>query len=180
MKDSAWIVFLHGLESSSKARKAVFLTRLFKARVVVPDWRVSARMAECVAFVVDCLPSDSQGCILVGSSMGGYVAAHVACRITDRLAGLIYVNPVVAHHPHLDRHFVDLHPFDVPLHDVPTSLLLGMADHVCPPELAARHFSGQAKVVWANDDHGFSRNVDLIAREIQNMDRLLHGSSNES
>lgn len=88
------VVYLHGFASSAHSTKGTFLSRKFGEQgitVHTPDFNepdfstlTVTRMVEQVERVLDSLPSGPV--VLIGSSLGGFVAVQVALRRTvDRL-----------------------------------------------------------------------------------------------
>jgi pimeloyl-ACP methyl ester carboxylesterase len=88
------VVYLHGFASSAKSTKGTFFSAKLRERGVTvhsPDFNVPdfstltiTRMIEQVEQVIDGLPREPV--VLIGSSLGGFVALQVAMRRTiDRL-----------------------------------------------------------------------------------------------
>lgn len=164
------ILFLHGLESSSRAYKARYLREVYGDAVIAPDWRVSRHLAQCRAAVCEAVrPYRDEPFIVVGSSMGGFLASICAHHLQAAPVGLIYVNPVIDPSPLARTHFDDLDRFFFTVHDIPTTLLLGAHDTICDPTLSQRTLANHARIVVVDDDHRFAHHYRRIAKEIDRM-----------
>jgi pimeloyl-ACP methyl ester carboxylesterase len=89
--------------------------------------------------------------VLVGSSFGGLMAACFALRSPERCRRLVLLAPAL--------NFVDFHPPAAPL-SVPTLVVTGAHDTVCPPELVlplARASFADLTVRLEDDDHMLHR-----------------------
>jgi pimeloyl-ACP methyl ester carboxylesterase len=84
-------VFIHGQESSSKGTKALFFKEHFP-EMLIPDFTgdVSSRMSR-----LDKVLSGKTGIIMIGSSLGGLMAALYAFQNKDRLKKLILLAPAL-------------------------------------------------------------------------------------
>jgi uncharacterized protein len=92
------VIYLHGFASSPLSRKAQFFRQRFEAlgiRVSVPDL-VSGDFRDLTITgqlaVVEQLTKGEEACLLIGSSMGGYLAALAAARFSG-IAGTILLAP---------------------------------------------------------------------------------------
>jgi|Deesub1362A_J573_1020465.scaffolds.fasta_scaffold03745_4 pimeloyl-ACP methyl ester carboxylesterase len=121
MRPTPNLAFIHGMFSSSKGYKATLLRRLFPD-MLIPDFSgtLEERMAQ-----LEPLLSEHSPWILIGSSMGGLMAALYAARHPQRLARLILLAPALtlpgAPHP------------DEPI-AVQTVVIHGKDDQVIPLE----------------------------------------------
>jgi len=99
------VLYLHGFASSAASTKAsYFAAKLGQHGIPLetpdlnePDFSTLtiSRMVQQVTTVIDRLPPGTP-VVLVGSSLGGLVAVHVAQRRPDRVTRLILLAPAVA------------------------------------------------------------------------------------
>ncbi|MBU1641709.1 MAG: alpha/beta fold hydrolase [Proteobacteria bacterium] len=136
-------LFLHGLDSSSRGSKGRFFQSHFPA-VNCPDFsgNLDQRLAQLSA-----LCSGIGDLVLIGSSLGGLMASSFAIANPERVSRLILLAPAL--------NFPGFAP-PVQKIDVPTLLVMGRDDTVCPPKLveplAAATFSN-LEVRLGEDDH---------------------------
>ncbi len=99
------VLYLHGFASSAASTKASYFAAKLREHGIPletpdlnePDFSTLtiSRMVEQVTSVIDRLPPATP-VVLVGSSLGGLVAVHVAQRRPDRVTRLILLAPAVA------------------------------------------------------------------------------------
>ncbi len=84
-------VFIHGQESSSKGTKGLFFKEHFP-EMIIPDFTgaVPTRMAKLKEIL-----SGKTGIIMIGSSLGGLMAALYAFQNKDRIKKLILLAPAL-------------------------------------------------------------------------------------
>ena len=188
------IVYLHGFCSAPQSRKATALGEAI-ARLspsVRPDYRVPplhhdpAVAIEAVVRLVRGLAIDVRDDLtLVGSSLGGYYAVHLAQRLGSRA---VLVNPAL--HPYEDlrpyegeqtnlytgesfvvtpAHFAALAALAVPkiLHPERTFLLVQTGDEVLDYRQAVAYCAGAWQYVEGGGDHtfaGFETQIPAILR----------------
>ena len=134
-------MFLHGLDSSSQGNKARLLSAL---GVTTPDFRgsLSRRMER----LHELLDNSNDSWLLIGSSMGGLMAALYAMENARQITRLILMAPA------LNRpEFVFKKPIDTP-----TLLIHGTRDEVIPHEAVkarAEAAFNKLTVHWVEDDH---------------------------
>ena len=136
------VIFIHGQESSSRTYKATLLRAAFPG-ALVPDF--SGTLAERMARLEPILAA-GQAWAIVGSSMGGLMAALWACAHPARVRRLVLLAPAF--------HLAEFAP-DAPI-DVPTAVFHGLRDSVVPlapvraaAERAFRHLEFHT----VDDDH---------------------------
>lgn len=79
-----FVIYLHGMGSSPKSSKAQFFAkklRAKKAKVVIPDYNLPDFTTMTVSRIIEqtlqLIPKKEKA-VLIGSSLGGYAAAHAA------------------------------------------------------------------------------------------------------
>ncbi len=100
------VVYLHGFASSPQSSKATFLSSRLRARGVhvetpdlnLPDFSTLtvSRMLAQVDGVVDRVAGPV---VVIGSSLGGFVAIHAAARHADRVRALVLLAPALEFDP---------------------------------------------------------------------------------
>lgn len=136
-------LFLHGLDSSIQGTKARWFRHHFpqvQMRNYAGD--LSRRLAQLEDQV-----TGMEQLILVGSSFGGLMATCFSIRHPDRCRRLVLLAPAL--------NFGEYQP---PTHkiDVPTLLVMGRHDTVCPPELVrpqAEATFSTLEIRLEDDDH---------------------------
>lgn len=93
------LLYLHGFASGPRSYKGVKLQERFAARdvaVELPSLRLPSferpRVSIMIDAITESLRSRAEPAVVIGSSLGGLVAAHVALR-TDRVAALVLLAP---------------------------------------------------------------------------------------
>lgn len=136
-------LFLHGLDSSTQGTKARWFREHFpqvRMRDYVGD--LSQRLVQLEEQV-----QGLEGLILVGSSFGGLMATCFAIRSPERCQRLVLLAPAL-----------NFGAFQPPAQKitVPTLLIMGRHDTVCPPALVqpqAEATFSQLEVRIEDDDH---------------------------
>ena len=140
-------LFLHGLDSSIEGTKAQWFRRHFPGvRLQNYTGDLAERLAQLEAQV-----AGLERLVLVGSSFGGLMAACFALRSPERCRRLVLLAPAL--------NFADFHPPAEPV-SVPTLVVTGAHDTVCPPELIlplARACFTDLTVRLEDDDHMLHR-----------------------
>jgi pimeloyl-ACP methyl ester carboxylesterase len=144
MFDRRRLLFIHGSESSSQTYKAQILRRLYP-EMIVPEFSgpLGVRMAHMQATI-----GDQTGWTLIGSSLGGLMAALFATKHPDQVRRLVLLAPAL-HLPEFSRHL----PRPV---DVPTILIHGKKDEVVPAEAVrrlAKQIFPKLRYISVDDDH---------------------------
>jgi pimeloyl-ACP methyl ester carboxylesterase len=147
----ATALFLHGLDSSIQGTKGQWFRAHFPA-VQMHDYQgdLDQRLAQ-----LETETGDRDNLILVGSSFGGLMAACFALRHPERCRRLILLAPALnfSYQP-------PAHPIAVP-----TLLVIGAQDTVCPPELVlplARATFSKLTVRVEEDDHMLHRTFPTL------------------
>lgn len=153
-------IFLHGLDSSSKGKKAQYF-RLNFTGMLTPDF--TGDLARRLARLREIL-QDSGELIMVGSSFGGLMAAIYALEWPDRVNNLILLAPAL--------NFPGFSAWQGRTSQAPASLFIGRHDTVTPPGpvvAAAKAAFPTLTVSLLDDDH-------LLSRSFQQLDwpALLH------
>ena len=90
------VVFAHGKESGPWGTKSLALAAVARRlgwRFLSPDLSSTLEAEERIALFLDALPADRGTLVLIGSSMGGYVATCASARF--RPAGLLLLAPAL-------------------------------------------------------------------------------------
>ena len=124
--DPTQILFIHGLEGSSQGDKATLLRSLFPG-MLTPDFRgpLDERMHALLALL-----GKRKGWTLIGSSLGGLMAALFTCRHPAQVRKLILLAPAL-----ILPEFSAAPPAPV---DVPTVVFHGTRDSLVPLEPTRR------------------------------------------
>ncbi len=129
--ESLFVVFSHGQESGPWGTKISHLAdvaRAAGAKVDSIDYRGITDPTERVSRLVETLVDESAPLLLVGSSMGGHVAASAANALRPR--GLFLLAPAF-----FMPGFEALTPTGA---DCPTAIVHGWSDDIVPPENSIR------------------------------------------
>jgi pimeloyl-ACP methyl ester carboxylesterase len=141
-------VFIHGLESSSRGTKGVFLRGRYPD-MIIPDFHgpLQERMHK-----LSSLLSDPPSLIMVGSSLGGLMATIFALENPNRVKKLILLAPALT--------FPDFEPYLHHRIEMPVTVYHGKKDDVVPAaptyEVARKIFGNLAFNV-VDDDHTLSK-----------------------
>ncbi len=137
-------VFLHGLESSSKGRKARWFAANFPA-MIIPDFVGSLEdRLLALAQVV----GGRDELLLVGSSFGGLQALAYSLQYPGRVSKMVLLAPAL--------NFPEFAPWRGRRCAVETHLYIGSRDEVCPPAIVvpeARAVIDDLRVRITDDDH---------------------------
>lgn len=135
--------FLHGLESSGNGTKGTFLKKKYPA-ITCPDFSGSLKK-RLDQFKRLCIGQDEL--LLIGSSYGGLMGTCFAISQQERIHRLVLLAPALNFEGYTPPHTKIA---------VPTTLIIGEHDTVCPPDLvlplAQKTFS-QLECTIVNDDH---------------------------
>lgn len=146
-------IFIHGQESSSQGTKGLFFRDLFP-EMIIPNFAgdVSTRMSELSGILLD-----KRGIIMIGSSLGGLMAALYAFQNQDRIRKLILLAPAL--------NLQELTPYLSEKLTLPVYIFHGKEDELIPLKL----IQTIAKKVFTNltfnlvdDDHRLSRTFAAI------------------
>jgi len=169
-------VFIHGYQGSPTGRKATAFRKLLHPhRVLAPA--VPADPAAAMPFLEDYIRDamtsygDTDECVLIGSSLGGFYAQYLA-RLFDIKVALL--NPVMDPRktllaealPENTLALLDRYRVDPAGKQVPTLLLLELGDEVLDARIAADAYADIGRVVtYPGGNHRFDR-LDEAAQEI--------------
>jgi pimeloyl-ACP methyl ester carboxylesterase len=98
------VLYLHGFASSARSSKATFFGKRFLEeagiRLETPDFNAPdfstltvTRMVDQVLGILDACPDEHA--VLIGSSLGGFVAVQVAVARPDRVSSLVLLAPAL-------------------------------------------------------------------------------------
>ena len=141
-------IFLHGLESSSKGTKAIFLGDRFP-EMKIPDFTgsLSERMQSLHAIL-----AGQNNIILIGSSFGGLMATIFAMEYPDAVKRIVLLAPAL--------NFPEFLNYKMQQIDIPTWMIIGRDDIVTPPEkvvpMAGKIFAN-LRYTEVDDDHRLAR-----------------------
>lgn len=118
MVNPSRLLFIHGLEGSSRGFKATLLRQLFPG-MVIPDftgdfWQRMAALEQVIG--------DTTGWTIAGSSLGGLMAAVFACQHPQQVDRLILLAPALA--------VLDLEQYPLPPYPGPVTIYHGRMDEV--------------------------------------------------
>jgi len=153
MESDKRLIFLHGLEGSSRGVKATLLRGLFPW-ILTPDMRgpLGERMS-----LLEGLIGDTDGWTIIGSSFGGLMGAIFTCQHPEQVTRLVLLAPAL-----IWPDFASAPPNPVA---VPTIVFHGQRDAIVPlkpvKSLAEQVFTHlDFRVV--DDDHGLYTTVHEI------------------
>ncbi|SCK11405.1 YqiA/YcfP family alpha/beta fold hydrolase [Vogesella sp. LIG4] len=168
-------LYLHGFQSGPQSLKARE-THDFLAGTAhsFEAPQLSPYPATAIAQAASLIVARQQPLVLVGSSLGGFYATHLAERF--RLPAVL-INPAIhperdlarflgpQHNPYTgedyvltEQHMAELEAIQPPaIHAANYWLVLGTADEVLDWRVAARHYAGARQTVFNGDDHRLQR-----------------------
>lgn len=153
------VCFSHGQESGPWGTKICAMVDVARAAgwsVDSLDYRGIEDARVRADKLVDYCRSQSEPIVLVGSSMGGYVATAAASRVGAR--GLFLLAPAL-HMPGYEEYMPD------PLPDCPTMIVHGWRDDVVPHEGSIRFGRDTgASVMLLDGDHRLTASLPVINR----------------
>jgi pimeloyl-ACP methyl ester carboxylesterase len=137
-------MFLHGLDSSSQGIKATHLRQLFP-QILTPDFQGSLeeRMFQLTQII-----GRKRNWTLIGSSLGGLMAAHFACWHPSQVRKMILLAPALT--------WPDFVASPPPPIDVPVILYHGRLDPLIPLDQVkpiARRIFRNLEFHVVEDDH---------------------------
>jgi pimeloyl-ACP methyl ester carboxylesterase len=147
------MIFIHGSDSNSQTYKATLLRGLFPG-MVTPDFTgsLSERMEQLEAILVD-----RTGWTIIGSSLGGLMAALFATQAPGQVRKLVLLAPALTL-PEFAGHLPDPVP-------VPTIVVHGTRDELLPLEagrsLAEKVFTNLTYLV-VDDDHRLHKTAEQM------------------
>ena len=191
------LVYIHGLNSSSRSFKANRLRERLDPHPVVAIDYPAHRPADAVAVLSDffaTLREQHEGIApaVVGSSMGGFYGQYLARRF--RFSHLYLINPALTpwslFREHIgetmttadgERYLVteslidSTRPYGVedPCDGTPTTLFLERGDEVIDYRIAERIYAGCGRLmIWDGGDHSFQRLDEAIVTIREHLDGL--------
>lgn len=151
------IIFLHGLDSSSKGNKASFFRNLYP-EMIIPDF--SGSLAERMRSLHAIL-NGLEDTIMIGSSFGGLMATIYAMENPAAVDRLVLLSPAL--------NFPELSRYPIRLIENPAWLVIGRNDTVTPPAdvlPVARNIFINLRYEEVDDNHMLAetfRNIDWKA-----------------
>jgi len=147
------MLFIHGSDSSSQTHKAQVLRGLYP-QLIVPDFSgpLAVRMDQLASIL-----GDKPGWTLIGSSLGGLMAALFTCRAPQQVHRLVLLAPAL-HLPEFSRRL----PKPV---RVPTVLIIGRKDDVIPGETVqriAKSIFPKLTYLQVDDDHRLHHTAETL------------------
>jgi len=149
------VYFAHGKESGPWGRKIVALAAVARAAgyaVESPDYSFTQDPDERLRHLHELQPPTGRDLVLVGSSMGGYVAANAARELAP--AGVFLLAPAL----YMARYPVVPGPIKAPV-----SLVHGWRDDIVPPQnswyFAETH---HAHLTLLDDEHTLNASLPVI------------------
>ena len=151
--DPSKIIFIHGLEGSSQGDKATLLRRLFPG-MLTPDF--PGLLADRMKILYSIL-GEQTGWTIIGSSLGGLMAALFACQRPEQVRKLVLLAPAL-----VLPEFADANP--QPIH-VPTIIYHGTRDTLLPLEsvrLVAEQVFHNLTFRVVDDDHRLFKTMQEV------------------
>lgn len=151
--DPRRIVYLHGSDSNSRTYKAGVIRRFFP-EMLVPDFTGSLeqRMRQLVALL-----GEATGWTIIGSSLGGLMAAHFASQRPEQVRKLVLLAPALT-----SATLAENAPGPIM---VPVLLIVGARDKLVQPRrvvpLAERLFMHLSTRI-VDDDHRLHKTADSL------------------
>ncbi|MCR9090669.1 alpha/beta fold hydrolase [Algiphilus sp.] len=154
-RSSPLICFNHGKESGPwgiKIKRLADVARAHGFAVVSPDYTHTFDPHERLEQLVDSRP-EGDPLVMVGSSMGGYVAAHACARLS--VDALFLLAPAL-YFPAWPEE-----PNAIPEH---CAVLHGLHDDIVPPQVAERFCQRHGAVLhWLDAGHTLNERLDEVA-----------------
>jgi pimeloyl-ACP methyl ester carboxylesterase len=153
MNDNYNLIFIHGLEGSSKGVKATLLRDLYPG-IIIPDFHGSLqeRMDMLTSIV-----GNRNGLTIIGSSFGGLMGALFTCQHPSQVKKQILLAPALI--------WPDFAGDPPPPVAVPTLIIHGKHDEVIPMDavkaLAEKVFT-RLEFREVDDDHGLYKTVHKL------------------
>ena len=170
-------LYLHGFQSgpqSLKARETHDFLAASGAGHSFAAPQLSPYPATAIAQAASLIAAQQQPLVLIGSSLGGFYASHLAERF--RLPAVL-INPAITpqhdlarflgpqHNPYTGEDYVLTEQHMAELEAIQPAgvtaanywLVLGTADEVLDWRVAARHYAGARQTVFNGDDHRLQR-----------------------
>jgi predicted esterase len=146
-------IFIHGQESSSKGTKGLFFKEHFP-EMIIPDFTggIEERMSKLKEIL-----SGKTGINMIGSSLGGLMAALYAFQNRERLKKLILLAPALnlpEFEPYLDQSLI-----------LPVYVFHGTKDELIPARLIqeiAKTVFSHLRFTLLDDDHRLSEKFTSI------------------
>jgi predicted esterase YcpF (UPF0227 family) len=174
------LYYLHGYQSSPTGEKATLLKKTLHAIPIPYNENTPEELiiSQCLTRISKTITNDPQ-VILIGSSLGGYLAASTALT-HQNVQQLILLNPAIIP-PEIDLTTIEGVPLRI-LQEMkdprlfqqkipaPITILRGTLDDVVPDEWILQFAQAQAATITLfNDDHRFSKNLQRLPEIISEL-----------
>lgn len=175
--DKKKIYYIHGFLSSPESRKGLLLKKKLnvipiKYRDCKPD---DLEISDCLKIIYNIIKNDDE-VILIGSSFGGYLSVRISL-MSQNISKLILLNPSIMP-PNTDINNIKTMPkrilkkmknntlFEYKLKSK-IYIILGSKDIIVPNSWNIEFAKFQeANILFLNDDHCFSKNIDNIPKYV--------------
>lgn len=170
------VIFIHGMESGPDGLKIQAMRRVVDSLGLAceaPDFRFSRDPEARATHLLSRLPRQ-EPVLLVGSSLGGYVAARVAGLASQMSGEMLDVRGLFLLCPAFDLPGYPLDRPEQPLRGPAVEIIHGRRDEVVPLASSLRAGDAwQATVTVVEDDHPLHASVDLICARLAGFLRAL-------
>jgi pimeloyl-ACP methyl ester carboxylesterase len=147
------LIFLHGSDSSSQTYKATLLRRLYPD-IIVPDF--TGPLEERMKRLEEIL-GDANGWTIIGSSLGGTMAALFAARHPDQVRKLVLLAPALSLPEFAQEVKARI--------SIPCIIIQGTKDGVVPLEETRKTTNKvfqNLKIIVVEDDHRLHRTAEEL------------------
>jgi len=158
MKKNYKIYFSHGKESGPFGRKITAMIKIAESLKIdyeSIDYTKSKNPEHRIEILLNSITNKDEEIILVGSSMGGYVAANVAEKIKPK--ALFLMAPAFYLGAYKNQKY--------DLKEIETLIIHGLQDDIVPAENSLKFAKNNlCDVYYINDNHSLSNSVKEIEK----------------
>jgi predicted alpha/beta hydrolase family esterase len=162
------LMFLHGMESSPLGTKSRFIKSHYP-NCLIPE--LSSDIHERKVVIEEII---EKPVYIIGSSLGGLSALLYAMSFPEKVAGMILIAPAVGFFDEtvFNDHDKELIRGTYIPEGIPCTVMIGKRDDVIPQAdieamIARSPDQGNIKVIKLDDDHTLNQSLDLLLKEIQ-------------